>query len=87
MATSCIQEGESTNPPVQSAQEPNKTDALNISLSGESKAAMAARIGLNDNKAGMEGLDKEKINQIIMEASKGEECIYNFIDQISCSVM
>jgi hypothetical protein len=26
---------------------------------------------LNDNKAGMEGLDKERINQIIHEASKG----------------
>uniref|UniRef100_F1S2I2 DNA polymerase kappa n=1 Tax=Sus scrofa TaxID=9823 RepID=F1S2I2_PIG len=29
------------------------------------------RMGLNDNKAGMEGLDKEKINKIIMEATKG----------------
>ncbi|XP_045141019.1 DNA polymerase kappa isoform X2 [Echinops telfairi] len=29
------------------------------------------RVGLNDNKAGMEGLDKEKINKIIMEATKG----------------
>lgn len=29
------------------------------------------RVGLNDNKAGMEGLDKEKINRIIMEATKG----------------
>lgn len=28
------------------------------------------RMGLNDNKAGMEGLDKEKINRIIMEATK-----------------
>lgn len=28
------------------------------------------RMGLNDNKAGMEGLDKEKINKIIMEATK-----------------
>lgn len=29
------------------------------------------RVGLNDNKAGMEGLDKEKINRIILEATKG----------------
>lgn len=29
------------------------------------------RMLLNDNKAGMEGLDKDKINQIILEASKG----------------
>ncbi|KAM8962339.1 DNA polymerase kappa isoform 2-T2 [Pelodytes ibericus] len=28
-------------------------------------------MGLNDNKAGMEGLDKEKINKIIMDATKG----------------
>ena len=27
---------------------------------------------LNDNKAGMHGLDKERINQIIYEASKGQ---------------
>ncbi|XP_040277359.1 DNA polymerase kappa isoform X2 [Bufo bufo] len=31
------------------------------------------RMGLNDNKAGMEGLDKEKINKIIMEATKGSK--------------
>ena len=30
-----------------------------------------ARIGVNTDKAGMEGLDKTKINQIIVEASKG----------------
>lgn len=53
-------------------QSNGNNESLNVSLSGESKAAMAARIGLNDNKAGMEGLDKERINQIIMEASKGE---------------
>ena len=28
-------------------------------------------MSLNDNKAGMQGLDKERINQIIYEASKG----------------
>jgi len=27
---------------------------------------------LNDNKAGMDGLDKDRINQIIIEASKGK---------------
>uniref|UniRef100_A0A667GRH1 DNA polymerase kappa n=1 Tax=Lynx canadensis TaxID=61383 RepID=A0A667GRH1_LYNCA len=31
------------------------------------------RMGLNDNKAGMEGLDKEKINKIIMEATRGSK--------------
>ncbi|XP_057596876.1 DNA polymerase kappa [Hippopotamus amphibius kiboko] len=30
-------------------------------------------MGLNDNKAGMEGLDKEKINRIIMDATKGSK--------------
>lgn len=36
-----------------------------------------SRIGLNDNKAGMEGLDKAKINQIILEASKGSKYYEN----------
>lgn len=31
---------------------------------------IVSRMALNDNKAGMEGLDREKINKIIMEASK-----------------
>uniref|UniRef100_A0A8C2WX01 DNA polymerase kappa n=1 Tax=Cyclopterus lumpus TaxID=8103 RepID=A0A8C2WX01_CYCLU len=30
-----------------------------------------SRMALNDNKAGMEGLDRDKINKIIMESSKG----------------
>ncbi|XP_059155374.1 uncharacterized protein LOC131940665 isoform X2 [Physella acuta] len=34
-------------------------------------------MALNDNKAGMEGLDKEKINQIIYEASKGSKFFEN----------
>lgn len=34
-------------------------------------SGLVSRMALNDNKAGMEGLDKEKINQIIYEASKG----------------
>ena len=32
-----------------------------------------SRIGVNTDKAGMEGLDKSKINQIIVEASKGSK--------------
>lgn len=31
---------------------------------------LLSRMALNDNKAGMEGLDRDKINRIIMEASK-----------------
>ena len=36
-----------------------------------------SRIGLNANKAGMEGLDKAKINQVILEASKGSKFYEN----------
>ncbi|NXE81209.1 POLK polymerase, partial [Cochlearius cochlearius] len=35
------------------------------------------RMGLNDNKAGMQGLNKEKINKIIMEATKGSRFYEN----------
>uniref|UniRef100_A0A8C8TYI4 DNA polymerase kappa n=1 Tax=Peromyscus maniculatus bairdii TaxID=230844 RepID=A0A8C8TYI4_PERMB len=35
------------------------------------KDDLLLRMGLNDNKAGMEGLDKEKINKIIVDATKG----------------
>lgn len=42
-----------------------------------SPSAPTSRIGLNDNKAGMEGLDKTKINQIILEASKGSKFYEN----------
>uniref|UniRef100_A0A8C0E839 DNA polymerase kappa n=1 Tax=Bubo bubo TaxID=30461 RepID=A0A8C0E839_BUBBB len=35
------------------------------------------RMGLNDNKAGMQGLDKEKINKIIMETTKGSRFYEN----------
>ncbi|XP_061476482.1 DNA polymerase kappa isoform X2 [Rhineura floridana] len=38
-----------------------------------SREGLLLRMGLNDNKAGMQGLDKEKINKIIMEASKGSK--------------
>jgi len=35
-------------------------------------ASLISTMALNDNKAGMQGLDKERINQIIYEASKGQ---------------
>lgn len=38
--------------------------------SSSSNDGLLLRMGLNDNKAGMQGLDKEKINKIIMEATK-----------------
>ncbi|XP_035826622.1 DNA polymerase kappa isoform X2 [Aplysia californica] len=42
-----------------------------------SSSSLMSRMVLNDNKAGMEGLDKEKINQIIYEASKGSKFYEN----------
>ncbi|KAI6654891.1 DNA polymerase kappa [Oopsacas minuta] len=36
-----------------------------------------SRMALNTNKAGMEGLDKDKINKIIIEASKGSKFYIN----------
>ncbi|XP_054842201.1 DNA polymerase kappa [Eublepharis macularius] len=47
-------------------------ESLNNS-STSSRAELLLRMGLNDNKAGMQGLDKEKINKVIMEASKGSK--------------
>ncbi|XP_044302353.1 DNA polymerase kappa isoform X3 [Varanus komodoensis] len=44
---------------------------------GSSREGLLLRIGLNDNKAGMQGLDKEKINKTIMEASKGSKYYEN----------
>uniref|UniRef100_A0ABI8A1Z5 DNA polymerase kappa n=1 Tax=Felis catus TaxID=9685 RepID=A0ABI8A1Z5_FELCA len=41
------------------------------------KDDLLLRMGLNDNKAGMEGLDKEKINKIIMEATRGSKFYVN----------
>jgi len=48
------------------ANEIDQESPLNRSQEG-----MAQRMGLNDNKAGMQGLDKEKINKLILQASKG----------------
>ena len=46
-----------------------------------SSCNIMSRMALNDNKAGMEGLDKERINQIIYEASKG--IVHGFEGSIS----
>ena len=40
-----------------------------------------SRIGLNDHKAGMEGLDRDRINQIILEASKGSKFYKNEVQK------
>uniref|UniRef100_A0A4W4E9N5 DNA polymerase kappa n=1 Tax=Electrophorus electricus TaxID=8005 RepID=A0A4W4E9N5_ELEEL len=43
----------------------------------DSREGMLSRMALNDNKAGMEGLDRDKINNIILEASKGSRFYVN----------
>lgn len=54
----------------------SKTDMKIVSESSSSERKMS-RMDLNTTKAGMEGLDKEKINQIIHEASKGSRFYEN----------
>ncbi|KAM9098049.1 DNA polymerase kappa isoform 2-T2 [Sarcophilus harrisii] len=49
----------------------------NTKENNNDKDDLMLRMGLNDNKAGMEGLDKEKINKIIMEATKGSRFYEN----------
>ena len=44
---------------------------------GAGEKLLMSRMALNDNKAGMQGLDKERINQIIYEASKGNVYFMN----------
>lgn len=48
-----------------------KSPSINLPSNISSDKPIVSRMELNDNKAGMEGLDREKINQIIYEASKG----------------
>jgi len=45
---------------------------MNTELPSVCLANLISTMSLNDNKAGMQGLDKEHINQIIYEASKGQ---------------
>ncbi|CAC5364700.1 POLK [Mytilus coruscus] len=65
---------------LQPIQENQLDDNQNLSESdskaGENSGLMN-RMRLNDNKAGMDGLDKEKINQVILEASKGSRFYEN----------
>uniref|UniRef100_A0A674ESR1 DNA polymerase kappa n=1 Tax=Salmo trutta TaxID=8032 RepID=A0A674ESR1_SALTR len=45
--------------------------------SSSSEEGFLSRMALNDNKAGMEGLNRDKINKIIMESSKGSRFYEN----------
>ena len=47
------------------------------SSSNEVQVLPVSRIGLNIHKAGMEGLDRERINEIILNASKGSKYYEN----------
>ena len=49
--------------------------AANDSASDSTGHVNLSRMGLNDNKAGMEGLDKDHINRVMMEASKGQTIV------------
>lgn len=80
-------------------QEPPTSNAEMLASSPGDKLTISQpieRLKLNDWKAGMEGLDKEKINRIIHDASKGskyyenekrkEERVQERIAQIKCEL-
>ena len=52
---------------------PTKVDRV----SSKMDSPPLSRIGLNSHKAGMEGLDRDRINQIILQASKGSKYYQN----------
>ncbi|XP_046546456.1 DNA polymerase kappa-like [Haliotis rubra] len=61
-----------------SAQQQDTSGAPPVVVSAvQGPDQMLTRMQLNDNKAGMDGLDKEKINQIVYEASKGSKYFEN----------
>ena len=55
----------------------NHSNPLQEGSSSSNEAAPVSRIGLNFHKAGMEGLDRERINEIILNASKGSKYYEN----------
>ncbi|XP_072520671.1 DNA polymerase kappa [Salminus brasiliensis] len=55
--------------------EANASDAGAAISAGQS--VLLSRMALNDNKAGMEGLNRDKINKIILETSKGSRFYEN----------
>ena len=72
------------NKPLTDRKEVRKQDKLassrDLNEVTESTPPMS-RIGLNDCKAGMKGLDKAKINEIILEASKGSKFYNNEVEK------
>lgn len=51
----------------------NENQKVPSLITGPVSGSGLKRMALNDTKAGMEGLDVQKINQIIDEASKGSK--------------
>jgi hypothetical protein len=58
--------------PADTAKRKDSTEAVNAKAD-EKNSSLMIRMLLNDHKAGMQGLDKARINQIIYENSKGLE--------------
>ena len=46
------------------------TSSHSMESTSANGGGILSRMALNDNKAGMEGLDRERINKIIIESSK-----------------
>ncbi|XP_022800459.1 DNA polymerase kappa-like [Stylophora pistillata] len=72
----------SNNPSQKNAQTEENSRYENLQVKedvyeNDDKAKGLSRMELNDHKAGMMGLDKQKINQIIFEASKGSKFYEN----------
>ena len=68
-------ECDTIDPPVDEFS--NHSNPLQEGSSSSNEAALVSRIGLNIHKAGMEGLDRERINEIILNASKGSKYYEN----------
>ncbi|KAJ3280306.1 hypothetical protein HK104_000762 [Borealophlyctis nickersoniae] len=56
---------------------PSLADEKNGDSDGEKDASLKARLLINPNKAGTDGVDRDKINKIIYEASKGSPFFLN----------
>ncbi|KNC80015.1 hypothetical protein SARC_07609 [Sphaeroforma arctica JP610] len=54
----------------------DKQDQVHRQKEGD-KASMVRRLALNPNKAGMQGMDREKVNKTIYEMSKGSRFFNN----------
>ncbi|XP_069137147.1 DNA polymerase kappa-like [Argopecten irradians] len=74
--TSCFK-GEGGEPLVKPPSDNVKLPVAKGTSNEAGERGLMSRMLLNDNKAGMEGLDKDRINQVILEASKGSKYFEN----------